>query len=153
RLPWRTSLRLNAPMGAHRITVDFIMADEAEDIRPSRTITLASYVAERQPLHPPHGIGQHRGVRWCWICGACCTDGRVKKLRAACPNLPSNHGREVLARVSEWPPLPPPRVQWPFKEGGRRASSSESFVLGELRPRGATTKRWIRPRAMPPRRS
>ena len=112
----------------HRITIDFIMAAEAEDIRPSRTITLASYVAERQPLHPSHDLGQHRGVRWCWICGAYSTNLRARKLLERCSNLPSKYGRRVLERVSEWPPTPPPGVQWPLQ-----------LAVGDLRPRGASS--------------
>ena len=86
------------------------------------------YVAKRywpsQLLHSSHDIGHHRGIRWCWICGAYSTNLRARNLLERCSNLPSKYGRRILERVSEWPPLPPPDVaQWPFK-----------LAVGELRP-------------------
>ena len=65
-------------------------------------------------VHDTHLLERHRGVSWCWRCGARAQGRQLKFLAAPCRRAPLKQGKDMLARLRRgWPPVP--GKQWPIQ--------------------------------------
>ena len=72
-------------------------------------------VGHRQ-VGPGHLLVAHRGLMWCWRCGAWSTEV-ARSLASPCPARPTRAGRDVLRRLAKGK-TPKQSVQWPEPELG-----------------------------------
>ena len=65
-------------------------------------------------IHNTHLIAEHRGISWCWRCGAWASSS-MRKLAVPCDHTLSKAGKQCLARLRKGL-TPRPDTSWPLPE-------------------------------------
>ena len=81
---------------------------------PARVLQPAKVQFGNQFVHDSHAVAMHRGLAWCWRCGAW-TQGRLLALAHACTGAPSKSAADALSRLRKGL-HPKPRGGWPITE-------------------------------------
>ena len=92
--------------------------------QPQRAPLGALIVMNGRGLDPSHRLAWHRGVTFCWRCGAYSTGGRLDKLIRSCPPKPTLKQWRQLGQIRQGK-SPTPCGEWPLPE--------DAFPPGHLR--------------------
>ena len=114
RKTWSAAWLIKNPCPGPKATSSSSGPEKVEVVQPQETMQIGSVMTE-----PSHVLASHRGLVWCWLCGARATHvlgtkSHVVHLAAPCKGRRST---EFLSRVRKGL-TPTPKGEWPLPADG-----------------------------------